>query len=142
MSLFCSPLVMVRRRVMDNHGFWFLYLRSLAVAASLPPIRSADDTVTDLPSMKDWEEEQQGTVTRADDATVFQDDDDGEESDPNTCGAYMAPSSIPGAGLGLYAGQDFDIGDVITPGDLVVPINDIAFHTNKRPSAQDFLWDE
>jgi hypothetical protein len=65
------------------------------------------------------------------------------EEDPNLaqlgeCGLYLAPSTVPGAGLGLFAGHDFTPGSVITRGDIVVPIVDL-----QKVSPDDFfLWDE
>ncbi|KAL7555942.1 hypothetical protein ACA910_005482 [Epithemia clementina (nom. ined.)] len=58
------------------------------------------------------------------------------------CGVYFAPTTIPGAGNGLFAGKSFDVGNLVTPGDLIVPIADFAFHNNKIQSKQIFLWNE
>ena len=32
---------------------------------------------------------------------------------PDSCGIYLAPSSIPNAGFGLYAGRDFRKGEIL-----------------------------
>jgi hypothetical protein len=34
----------------------------------------------------------------------------------SSCGVYYAPSTIPGAGFGLFAGINYDEGDEVTPG--------------------------
>jgi hypothetical protein len=44
------------------------------------------------------------------------------------CGVYLAPSSIPGAGMGMYAGRSYREGDTVTPGDIVIPITDWSSH--------------
>ena len=58
------------------------------------------------------------------------------------CGLYLAPSTIPGAGLGLFAGIDFEAGEEVTPGDAMVPIRDMEWHNSVRDSSKYFLWDE
>lgn len=40
------------------------------------------------------------------------------------CGIYLAPSTIPGAGLGMFAGRPFKEGDTVTTGDIVIPMVD------------------
>ncbi|KAL7555943.1 hypothetical protein ACA910_005483 [Epithemia clementina (nom. ined.)] len=60
----------------------------------------------------------------------------------NQCGVYFAPSTIPGAGNGLFAGTDFVEGDMVTPDDVIVPITDFAFHTNRNILRQLFLWNQ
>jgi hypothetical protein len=66
-------------------------------------------------------------------------------SNPNTeCGIWLAPSTIPGAGLGMYAGRDFRKGDLLQEyGDVVIPIIDIESHAREfSPEKWNFLWDE
>lgn len=59
------------------------------------------------------------------------------------CGVYFAPSTIPGAGFGMFAGIDFDEGDEVTPGDLVVPYHDMPWHNGVEEDDQlGFLWNE
>jgi hypothetical protein len=62
----------------------------------------------------------------------------------STCGIWLAPSTIPRAGLGMYAGRDFKERETLQDGgDVVVPIVDIFVHadeTDKEPWA--FLWSE
>ena len=52
------------------------------------------------------------------------DDDDVEAS----CTVYIAPSSIPGAGLGMFTGVDLKQGDIVGYGDVIVPIVDFIYH--------------
>jgi hypothetical protein len=58
------------------------------------------------------------------------------------CGIWLAPSTIPGAGLGMFAGRDFDEGeDLQEVGDVVIPVVDMVEH---QASDDDytFLFDE
>lgn len=62
-------------------------------------------------------------------------------SDPSgNCGVWFAPSTIPGSGLGMFAGRSFDTDEnLLQTGDIVIPITDIVmFHG----SDYKFLWDE
>ena len=54
------------------------------------------------------------------------------------CSLYTAPSTIPGAGLGIFSTSYFEEGDEVTPGDLVVPIIDFDFHSDSAY----MLWNE
>jgi hypothetical protein len=60
------------------------------------------------------------------------------------CEIWLAPSTIPGAGLGMYAGRDYLQGDTLLPcGDSLVPIIDYA--ANAKTVGKDhlkFLWNE
>ena len=48
------------------------------------------------------------------------------------CGLYLAPSTIPGAGMGMFAGnKQYNIGDLVTAGDLVVPVFELDWHNGK-----------
>jgi hypothetical protein len=56
------------------------------------------------------------------------------------CGVYLAPSSIPGSGLGMYAGnRTFQENDIVTDEDIVIPIFEREWHSNVKGK---FLWDE
>lgn len=56
-----------------------------------------------------------------------------------SCGVWLAKSTIPGAGLGMFAGKDFAKNEDLLPvGDVVVPLVDIDFHLGGGLS----LWDE
>jgi hypothetical protein len=57
------------------------------------------------------------------------------------CGVYLAPSTIPGAGLGMYAGNNaYEKGDMVTLGDVVVPVFEMDWHMGHE--SYDFLWEE
>lgn len=50
-------------------------------------------------------------------------------SDPiSTCGIYLAPSTIPGAGMGMFAGRAFQESEMVSPGDVLIPIVDFYSH--------------
>lgn len=67
-----------------------------------------------------------------------------ENQPPVECGIWLAPSTINGAGLGMFAGKDFDESEEILPsGDSVVSIIDYPQHTSANSKAHvTFLWDE
>jgi len=57
-----------------------------------------------------------------------------------SCGIWFAKSTIPGAGLGIFAGIAFEEDEEVLPiGDVVVPIVDKEIH---QPDDHNFLWDE
>jgi len=60
-----------------------------------------------------------------------------EDSDDSTntekCGVYLAESTIPGAGLGMYNGHRYlKARDRLGPDDLVVPVLDYAMHNPQQ----------
>lgn len=58
------------------------------------------------------------------------------------CGIWLAPSTLPGAGLGMFAGRAFQKGEFMQQtGDVVIPIVDINMHQRGRGKFP-FLWDE
>ena len=58
------------------------------------------------------------------------------------CGLWLAPSTLPGAGLGMFAGKDFAKKELLQEtGDVVIPIVDILMHQRGRGKFT-FLWDE
>jgi hypothetical protein len=60
----------------------------------------------------------------------------------DACGLWLAPSSLPGAGLGMFAGRDFAKDELLQEtGDVVIPIVDIMMHQRGRGKFN-FLWDE
>mmetsp|Transcript_3817 Transcript_3817/g.10015 ORF Transcript_3817/g.10015 Transcript_3817/m.10015 type:complete len:696 (+) Transcript_3817:114-2201(+) len=63
--------------------------------------------------------------------------------DEDLCGMYLAPSTIPGAGLGVFAGHtDISKGDYLLSddGDLVVPVYEMTKHIGHTNYS--FLWEE
>jgi hypothetical protein len=56
------------------------------------------------------------------------------------CGVYLAMSTLPGTGIGMFAGKSFKKGDVMMPaGDHLVPIVDVELNHGTNFF---FLWDE
>lgn len=63
-------------------------------------------------------------------------------SEEITCGVWFAKSTIPGAGLGMFAGKDFaEHEDLLPAGDVVIPLVDMNFHL-AQTTDDTFLWDE
>lgn len=71
------------------------------------------------------------------------DNDNSSQLKPK-CGVYLAPSTIPGAGLGMYAGdKHYHVQDMVTFGDVVIPIFEYDWHiTGGEFEETPFLWDE
>lgn len=69
-----------------------------------------------------------------------------DESSPSTtkCGIYLAQSTIPGSGLGMFAGDHyFKKGDTVTEGDTVIPIVELKWNNLPLQSHDyKFLWNE
>jgi len=60
---------------------------------------------------------------------------------PEECGLYLAPSTIPGAGLGMYAGSTrFEEGSLVSDSDIMVPQWDMDYHNGEDDYFH--LWDE
>jgi hypothetical protein len=59
------------------------------------------------------------------------------------CGLYVAESTIPGAGLGIFSAVGKDVGDVVGHGDVCVPVIDMYWHNGNpiRPNPfKDYFW--
>jgi hypothetical protein len=57
------------------------------------------------------------------------------------CGLWLAPSSLPDTGLGMYAGRNYSQNEHLQDsGDMAIPIVDLRLHWDD-PDAS-FLWDE
>jgi hypothetical protein len=78
-------------------------------------------------------------------------DAEGNAEENLECGLWVAPSTIKGAGLGLFAGKDVKENQEFLPagdGDLAVPIADFEIHNahkmdlNVHHTNQSFLWNE
>jgi hypothetical protein len=55
------------------------------------------------------------------------------------CGVWLALSTLPGAGIGMFAGKTFEEGqDMMPAGDHIVPIVDLQL----QHELAFFLWDE
>jgi hypothetical protein len=61
-------------------------------------------------------------------------------SSNNNCDIYLAPSTIPGAGMGMFAGdRNFSKGEFLADGDLIIPSYDMTWHVGHKN--YEFLWD-
>jgi SET domain len=61
---------------------------------------------------------------------------------PQQCGIWFAKSTVPGGGLGMFAGRDFEKGqDLMASGDIVTPIVDFEIH-NFDTQDPPFLWND
>jgi hypothetical protein len=49
-------------------------------------------------------------------------------ADDEVCGLWFAPSTIPGAGWGVFAGKAYEAGSRVIAGDLTVPLQELAWH--------------
>jgi len=56
------------------------------------------------------------------------------------CGVYLAPSTIPGAGLGMFAGRTYKRSEIVTDGDIIIPLSEIDWHNGFMLDF--FLWEE
>jgi hypothetical protein len=65
-------------------------------------------------------------------ASVAATDQNGKERTWPDCGLYMAESTIPGSGLGMYAGRHFRPGSQIAYGDVVLQVADFEVHNRLR----------
>ena len=57
-----------------------------------------------------------------------------------SCGVYLAPSTIPGAGLGMFAGRHYNRNEIVTQGDIIIPLSEIDWHNGFQLDF--FLWEE
>ena len=53
-------------------------------------------------------------------------------------------STLPGAGIGMYAGKSLQKGDEVTPGmgDHIIPLVDVSINFEEGVEKPLFLWDE
>lgn len=61
---------------------------------------------------------------------------------PRECGVFLAESTIPHAGLGMYAGKDYYTNDVVTSGDIMIPIFEMDKHNKYSRDSHYFVWDD
>ena len=65
-------------------------------------------------------------------------------SESDECTLYLAPSTIPNAGLGIFTSISRTAGDIIGEGDVMLPFVDMKFHNGDREYFNiwdDYLWD-
>lgn len=58
--------------------------------------------------------------------------------EPSDCGVWLAPSTIPGAGMGMFAGQWIDADSPIGPPEIGIVVVDYFHH---RPESDEYLLD-
>jgi hypothetical protein len=59
------------------------------------------------------------------------------------CDLYMAESTIPSSGLGIFSGVEKKVGDTVGNGDICIPLYHFKTHTNKRDISNpfsDYVW--
>jgi hypothetical protein len=68
----------------------------------------------------------------------------GMAASTTNCSMYLAPSTIPGAGLGVFAGDHFYAkGERVGSGDILIPIVELRWHNSRnRKTSYKFLWDQ
>lgn len=55
------------------------------------------------------------------------------------CGVYLALSTLPGTGIGMFAGRDYQkLDPLMEVGDHIIPILDMSLHQKR---GEFFLWD-
>jgi hypothetical protein len=62
-------------------------------------------------------------------------------SNNDECGIYLAQSTIPNAGLGMFAGKDYKKNSKVTDGDIIVPLIEVDWN-NDHDESWIFLWDD
>ena len=72
------------------------------------------------------------TTTSSTSETTSTKDSTKKKKQYKECGVYLAPSTIPGAGMGMFAGnKQYEKGDIVTEGDIVVPVFELDWHNGK-----------
>jgi hypothetical protein len=57
------------------------------------------------------------------------------------CGLYIAESTIPGAGLGIFSGVERNVGDEVGDGDVCIPIMELDWHHKGTFNPfNDYVW--
>jgi hypothetical protein len=51
-------------------------------------------------------------------------------SNNDECGIYLAQSTIPNAGLGMFAGKDYKKNSKVTDGDIIVPLIEVDWNND------------
>lgn len=72
-------------------------------------------------------------------ASVSQGEESKDDAPDQECGIWVGLSSLPGTGIGMYAGKDFSQGDpMMDVGDVAIPIVDLK----RDHPHESFLWSE
>lgn len=118
--------------------FFIIYINSNILQVET---RSSDVVILDQTNLPEFVLEELETNSSSDEpatshATVITD----TFREAAKCRVYMAQSTIPGAGMGIFAGKDFNEGDEVTTGDGVVPVINMHWNNNVEEFENDFLW--
>lgn len=74
-------------------------------------------------------------------AAANNDDDKNKKYDPDMeCGVWLAPSTIPNAGFGMFAGKPYDEGEWIAD-EMVIPLYDMPLYNSHLRNVPFFLWE-
>ncbi|CAJ1928296.1 unnamed protein product [Cylindrotheca closterium] len=65
-----------------------------------------------------------------------QDDDNSSNQEP-VCGMYIANSTIPKSGLGLFTGFPLEVGDEVGDGDVAIMLLELDWHNAKAQDEED-----
>jgi hypothetical protein len=55
------------------------------------------------------------------------------------CGVYLAPSTIPGAGLGLFSAIHRSVGEIVGTAEVIVPLVELSFYSGHKALFNPFL---
>jgi hypothetical protein len=63
----------------------------------------------------------------------------------SSCELFMAASTIPGAGLGIFTAKDLEEGGLVGSGDVAIPLLEVPWHqgltSNYFDPFSDYVWD-
>ena len=63
------------------------------------------------------------------------------DEEESTCGVYIAESSIPNAGMGVYSGANVSRNSGIEPADIMIPVGYNSYHES-GVMINDYTWDD
>lgn len=67
-----------------------------------------------------------------------------DEDDSSSCELYLAESTIPGAGLGIFSAIPINKGELIGTGEVAIPLLDLDWHNGDEDYffvLSDYVWD-
>jgi SET domain len=112
--------------------FFFVFLATLLASAEPEECRVEDDSNAIWPKTEQCSREEDD---------VSEDPVNQENAATEHCGLYMAPSTIPGAGLGVFTAHAREVGDAIhEAGEVCVPLLDLYQHSPQFQPFMDYYW--
>jgi hypothetical protein len=61
-------------------------------------------------------------------------------AETSKCGLYLAPLSIPGAGMGIFVGdRPIAEGEPVSMGDILIPITEYEWHNSYKDAEYSFI---